>query len=339
MTSVGNASLGRLVFVGTVHEAEPALSALIESPIDIVEVLTMPVDVPRSLRAMWIWSRWPRRRYPVRRTANINAPRRSSTQAACAGCARGRWMDQAARRRGARHPPRGCIGFHASLLPRFRGRAPVNWAILRGEAETGNTMMYLNAGTDTGDVIDQRRVTIDPADTCVSVYTRVAEAGATMLRAHLEAILDGTAPRRRQERADSDLLRKRTPAKWASRLGIAQPCGPRLDLRTDCTVPRGVRSLGRPQGDALGIGGSRRHRAEARPGEVIGPDEDGVRVGTADGSVLVTAMSIEGSAPQAAFAWAREHGMGLHDRFEDVDEETARWVLGLEAAPVAELNG
>jgi hypothetical protein len=78
---------------------------------------------------------------------------------------------------------------------------------------------------------------------------------------------------------------------------------------------------------------------EGRPGEVIGTDESGVRVGTADGSLLVTAMSSEGSPSQSAFTWAREHNMGLHEHFDDVDEETSRWVLGLGDAPVAVAKG
>jgi methionyl-tRNA formyltransferase len=69
-------------------------------------------------------------------------------------------------------------------------------------------------------------------------------------------------------------------------------------------------------------------------GEVIARDEKGVRVATANGSLLLTSMSLEGSPPQSAFSWADEHRMELHDRFEPVDRKTARWALGLESAPV-----
>ncbi|NUP17104.1 MAG: methionyl-tRNA formyltransferase, partial [Streptomyces sp.] len=86
-------------------------------------------------------------------------------------------------------PRRGCVGFHASLLPRHRGRAPVNWAILRGERVTGNTMLLLDPGADTGDIVDQVRIPIGPDDTCGTVYERVARAGADMLRSNLPALL------------------------------------------------------------------------------------------------------------------------------------------------------
>jgi hypothetical protein len=69
-------------------------------------------------------------------------------------------------------------------------------------------------------------------------------------------------------------------------------------------------------------------------GEVIARDGNGVRVATADGSLLLTSISMEGSPPQAAFSWAGEHGMELHDRFDSVDEHTARWALGLETTPI-----
>ena len=104
--------------------------------------------------------------------------------------------------------------------------------------------MYLNAGTDTGDIIDQRHVPIAPGDTCASVYTRVAEAGATMLRHHLPAILDGTAPRRSQGPADGDLLPQAHSGHGHHGLESPCPCGPRLDPCPDRTVPGGVRLLG-----------------------------------------------------------------------------------------------
>ena len=78
-------------------------------------------------------------------------------------------------------PRHGCIGFHASLLPRYRGRAPVNWAIIRGETMTGNTMMLLEEGVDTGDIIAQREIPIGFEDTCATIYQRVAESECDML--------------------------------------------------------------------------------------------------------------------------------------------------------------
>ena len=117
-------------------------------------------------------------------------------------------------------PRRGCVGFHASLLPQHRGRAPVNWAILRGETTTGNTMMMLAPGADTGDIVDQRVVPIDLDDT-LSAYRSIAAAGADMLDAHLPSLLDGTVRRRPQDARAGDLddVSPRWAIDWTPRRG------------------------------------------------------------------------------------------------------------------------
>ena len=120
-------------------------------------------------------------------------------------------------------PTRGAVGFHASLLPRNRGRAPVNWAILRGETFTGNTMMMLAPGVDTGDIVDQREISIEPDDTCATVYVKVAEAGAQMLTRHLPALVNGTAPRRPQVVHSFERMLRSAPPRWGSRRSTARP--------------------------------------------------------------------------------------------------------------------
>jgi methionyl-tRNA formyltransferase len=91
---------------------------------------------------------------------------------------------------------RGALNLHGSLLPRYRGRAPVNWAILNGETETGATLHYMTAKPDAGDIVAQRAVPIGPDDTASDVLRRVAVAGATVLDEVLPALVAGTAPRR-----------------------------------------------------------------------------------------------------------------------------------------------
>ncbi len=78
-------------------------------------------------------------------------------------------------------PPYGCINVHASLLPKYRGAAPIQWAIANGETETGITLMQLDEGLDTGDTLDQVVVNIEEDDTAESLHDRLAEEGATLL--------------------------------------------------------------------------------------------------------------------------------------------------------------
>lgn len=111
-----------------------------------------------------------------------------------------------------RLPPLGAVGFHASLLPRYRGRAPVNWVLINGERETGNTMFFLDDGVDTGDVIDQRRIPILDEDDCGTLYEKVADSAVDMLIEHLPQLKTGTAPRCVQDDRQATVMPRRRPA-------------------------------------------------------------------------------------------------------------------------------
>ena len=78
-------------------------------------------------------------------------------------------------------PPKGCINVHASLLPKYRGAAPINWAIINGEKETGITTMLMDEGMDTGDILLTERVEIQDNDTTDSVYEKLKDIGANLL--------------------------------------------------------------------------------------------------------------------------------------------------------------
>ncbi|MGH8799312.1 MAG: formyltransferase, partial [Casimicrobiaceae bacterium] len=95
--------------------------------------------------------------------------------------------------------PRGALNMHGSLLPKYRGRAPVNWAILRGETETGATLHHMTDKPDNGDIVAQTAVPILPDDIGSEVFAKVALAAELTLHRALPALLDGSAPRIRQE--------------------------------------------------------------------------------------------------------------------------------------------
>ena len=78
-------------------------------------------------------------------------------------------------------PPKGCINVHASLLPKYRGAAPINWAIINGEKETGVTTMLMDEGMDTGDILLTERISIKPEDTTADIHDRLKHVGATLL--------------------------------------------------------------------------------------------------------------------------------------------------------------
>lgn len=88
-------------------------------------------------------------------------------------------------------PPLGCLNVHASLLPRWRGAAPIQHAIMAGDAETGVTLMQMDVGLDTGAMFIQQAIPIQPDETAASLHDRLTELGAVMIGAHLDDIMNG----------------------------------------------------------------------------------------------------------------------------------------------------
>jgi len=98
-------------------------------------------------------------------------------------------------------PPLGCVNVHGSLLPKLRGAAPIQWAVIRGERETGVTTMFMDAGMDTGDMILQTSVPVTDEDTAGSLSERLAPSGAQLLVRTLDLLSRGEAPHRPQDPA------------------------------------------------------------------------------------------------------------------------------------------
>jgi methionyl-tRNA formyltransferase len=109
-------------------------------------------------------------------------------------------------------PARGALNLHGSLLPNYRGRAPVNWAVLHGERETGATLHYMMEKADVGDIVAQMAVPILPDDTAREVFDKVTLAAEIMLHETLPALVAGTAPRRPQDLSKGGYFGGRGPA-------------------------------------------------------------------------------------------------------------------------------
>lgn len=105
----------------------------------------------------------------------------------------------------------GMIGAHASLLPRNRGRAPINWVLIHGESETGNTLMWLDESVDSGMIIDQMVIPITDYDSCATLYEKVAETNREMILRLLPRLAAGERPGSAQTHLDEPLLPGRRP--------------------------------------------------------------------------------------------------------------------------------
>src|SRR5438045_8359987 len=102
-------------------------------------------------------------------------------------------------------PKHGWINLHASLLPKYRGAAPINWPIVNGEARTGLTTMRIDAGMDTGDILLQREMEIGPKETAPELGARMSEAGAPLMEETLRGLTAGTVVPRPQSHAEATI--------------------------------------------------------------------------------------------------------------------------------------
>jgi methionyl-tRNA formyltransferase len=108
-------------------------------------------------------------------------------------------------------PRLGAFNMHGSLLPKYRGRVPINWAVLNGEKETGVTLHHMVKRADAGDIVDQERVPIGPEDTAQEVFAKCVAAARLVLGRQLDALTSGTAPRRPQDESQATTFGGRKP--------------------------------------------------------------------------------------------------------------------------------
>ncbi len=108
-------------------------------------------------------------------------------------------------------PRLGAFNMHGSLLPKYRGRVPINWAVLNGEQETGATLHHMIKRADAGDIVDQEAVPIGPEDTARDVFSKCVKAARVVLDRQIGALTAGTAPRRKQDESQATYFGGRKP--------------------------------------------------------------------------------------------------------------------------------
>jgi methionyl-tRNA formyltransferase len=186
--------------------------------------------------------------------------------------------------------PFGAVNVHASLLPRWRGAAPIQWAIAEGDRETGVTIMQMDAGLDTGDILLQRALEIRPDETSATLHERLAALGAAALTEALPLLVAGRLTPVRQDGARATLAR--ILEKDDGRLDFSSPAG-RLAARVRAFTPwpGAFTTLG---GRILKV-----HEATAAAGAGLASGEarataEGVLVGCGDGALLLRSLQLEG---------------------------------------------
>lgn len=300
----------RIVFMGTPDFAVPSLKALLAAGHEIVGVFTQP-DKPKN-RGMKLAPS------PVKVVAQeyqlpIFQPTTLKTDEAydilvdlqpelIAVAAYGKILPKKI----LDLPVLGCINVHSSLLPRYRGAAPINWAILNGDQETGVTIMYMAEGLDTGDIISQQTTPIDSNETVESLHDRLAEMGAELLVETVTAIGAGTATRTPQDDSLSS---------YASML--SRDLSPIDFNKSAHQIHNQVRGLIPWPATSVEIGGitfkifsveETDESSEKPAGTVLGADKKGINVVCGDGKVIrILELQAPGKKRMRAVDYLRGH--------------------------------
>jgi len=296
----------RLVFAGTPEFALPCLQACLDAPVDVVAVYTQP-DRPAGRGRQLLAS-------PVKQRALAARVAVEQPETLKDDDARRRLKDYAADllvvvayglilpRRVLALPRLGCWNVHASLLPRWRGAAPIQRAILAGDSESGVDLMQMEAGLDTGPILLERRTPIAPSETGGSLHDRLAALGKDVLSEGLALVAQGESLRP-QPQAEEGVI-------YAHKIDKAEA---RLDWdEAAIALERKVRAFN-PwpiaeaviHGERLRIWSARAlpTRADAPPGALLAGARDTLDVATSDGILRITEVQREGGRPVSARDW------------------------------------
>ena len=187
-------------------------------------------------------------------------------------------------------PHYGCINVHASLLPRYRGAAPINWCIINGETETGVTTMQMDVGLDTGDMLIRTTIPIDPDEDASSLHDRLAVTGAETLAETLDLLADN----------------KLHPEKQDDALSCYAPMLKKDDGRIDWIKgAESIRNMVRGMapwpgaftyldGNTLKICHAALGRDSGSPGTVLRVERSGLEVACGSGSIIIEELQLEG---------------------------------------------
>jgi methionyl-tRNA formyltransferase len=195
-------------------------------------------------------------------------------------------------------PPHGCLNVHGSILPKYRGAAPIQWALARGERETGVTIMRMDAGMDTGPMLLVRRQPIADADTAGTLFESLARLGAEALRQALVDLKAGGLVETPQEDAGATyapMLKKEQGV-----VDFAQPARAVRDwIRAMDPWPGASTTI---EGGPLRLFGAKLISGGGAAGVVMGADRDGLLVGCGEGAIAVGELQLPGGKRMPARA-------------------------------------
>ena len=315
----------RVVFMGTPEFSVPVLTALAEAGHTVAAAVTQP-DKPKGrskeLQASPVKQKALELGIPVLQPVKVREPEfveqlKALGPEVMVVVAFGQILT----REVLEIPPKGCINVHASLLPMYRGAAPIQQVILDGQTETGVTTMFMDEGLDTGDMLLKAVVPISPEDTGGSLQEKLSAAGAPLLIETLRQLEAGTLKRTPQtgETCYVGMLKKsmgrirwERPAAELERLVRGMdPWPSAYTTRNGKTLKIWSARVETPESAA-----AQEEIASQAPGQILGAGKDGIRVQTGDGVLVIRELQPEGKKRMAADAYLRGYPVKPGDRLE-----------------------
>ena len=297
----------RIVFIGTGEIGAPTLRALLNSEHEVAAIVTQPdkpVGREQRIEPPPIKKEIAKTGIPVLQPPRIKDPQaieevRRLTPDVIVVAAYGQILP----REVLEIPRLACLNLHASLLPRWRGAAPIQAAIAAGDSETGITVMYMAEGLDTGDILLQRSVEILPNDTGGSLHDRLAQVAPEALLESLQLVAAANAPRIPQDNAFATyapkLKREHGQIDWSESAEA---------------IERKVRAYNPWPGAFMKVDGQNLKVFSAsvvdlngEPGEILRSDKDLI-IATGNGALSLTEVQLEGKRRMIAAKFLRGHG-------------------------------
>jgi len=311
----------RIIYAGTPDFAVPALRALLHAGENVVAVYTQP-DRPagrgRKLTASPVKQAALEAGIPVFQPLSLRNDEAQAELAALAPdlmvvAAYGLLLPKVV----LDMPTHGCVNLHASLLPRWRGAAPIQRAIESGDAETGITLMQMDVGLDTGDMLAKSACPITPQDTAQNLHDRLAEMGATLLMQRLPALLEGSLQGEAQDEALVTYAKKldkaeavldwSLPASELARRVMAFNPWPVAETRWKGETLRIWRAQvvagANPPQPPFDKGGSE------TAGRIVATHREGIDVATGEGMLRIQQLQRPGGKPLLAADFLNSHPM------------------------------
>ncbi|MBS6579621.1 MAG: methionyl-tRNA formyltransferase [Clostridiales bacterium] len=316
----------RIIFMGTPEFAVPVLESLINSRHEVVAVVTQP-DRPKGRGKNMQFSPVKEcalaHNIPVMQPVNVSVPEvidelRAYEPELIVVVAFGQFVTKKIREM----PKYGCINVHASLLPKYRGAGPIQWAVINGEKESGVTTMYMCREIDKGDMLLKDTVTLDPKETGDSLHDKLSMMGGPLLLKTIDQLEDGSAVRIPQCEEESTYAPK-----------LEKTMG-NIDWTMDADrIERLVRGLNSWPGTFTKIHGKTvkiwdcdvvrqetltENQAAATPGTVIVSEKDQLIVKAGNGALSLRMLQPEGKKNMTVDAYLRGYPIAQGELFTQV---------------------